>query len=92
MPPSLAWRLTKLCLQSVIHVTRSLSGVREEGASGGFGEVAGAGRLDQASGSSLLRRSGAGLGDHLDAGSPLRLGPAGSLIAKPGSILRAGRQ
>jgi len=38
--------------------------VREEGAGGGFGQVAGAGRLDQASGSSLRRRNGAGWGEH----------------------------
>jgi hypothetical protein len=42
----------------------SVSGLWKEGAGSGFGEVAGAGRLDQASGSSLRRRSGAGLGDY----------------------------
>ena len=41
-----------------------MSGLWKEGAGSGFGEVAGAGRLDQASGSSLRRRSGAGLGDY----------------------------
>jgi hypothetical protein len=47
--------------------------LREEGAGGGFGEMAGAGRLDQASGSSLRRRSGAGLGDYSRRRSPLGL-------------------
>ena len=41
--------------------------VWEKGAGHGLDQVAGAGRLDQASGSSLRRKSGAGLGDHLDA-------------------------
>ena len=42
----------------------SVSGLWKEGAGSGFGEVAGAGRLDQASGSSLRRRSGEGLRDY----------------------------
>jgi hypothetical protein len=47
--------------------------LQEEGAGGGFGEVARAGRLDQASGSKLRRRSGAGLGGHFRRRSPLGL-------------------
>jgi hypothetical protein len=47
--------------------------LREEVAGGGFGEVARAGRLDQASGSKLRRRSGAGLGDYARPRSPLGL-------------------
>jgi hypothetical protein len=56
--------------------------VREEGAGGGFGEVAGAGRLDQASGSSLRRRSGPGWRTTLDA-APCSAWSGRIVIAKP---------
>ena len=49
----------------------------EEGAGGGFGGVARAGRLDQVSGSSPRERSGAGWGI-VSTPLPARLGPAGS--------------
>jgi hypothetical protein len=57
-------------------------GGREKRVGGGFGEVAGEGRLDQASGSSLRRRSGTGLGETLDA-APRSAWSGRIVIAKP---------
>jgi hypothetical protein len=63
-----------------------VSRLREKGAGGGFDRVAGTGRLDQASGSSLRRRAAPGWGSSRRR-SPLGR-PGRVIVAKPGDPTR----